>query len=311
MTCLTVPPYFVSPQLDTKAVQELQQLFVTELSAWLQLCYPLTRVGKTKDADGNVYSYPQCYKNNGSQDYYDIRPNDSLQSYGFFELNDKIVLDDDTMKYNLSFVCWYNLNTVDVSRTEDYTRELAKDVLRAINTDEVYKYSVNDIEIDFNPESIFDKYSFSPDDLGYLMYPYGAFKITFNVEANIVNDCTALTIVGGTGCSGSQKTPCELLIASLTASQLNTCILPNYNFSDSSTYSNFTAAQIAALTALYGGGGGSPAIVRNSDSSYSTTVVCGGTLVLPNETISVYVNGILNQSGTYIPLDTTAINITV
>lgn len=57
--------------------------------------------------------------------------------------------------------------------------------------------------------------------------------------------------------------------------------------------------------------GGGSATVRNSDSSYSTTVDAGDTLVLPNETINVYVNGVLNQTGTYIPLDGTEINITV
>ena len=58
------------------------------------------------------------------------------------------------------------------------------------------------------------------------------------------------------------------------------------------------------------GGGGSNATVRNSDSSYSTTVACGGALVLPDELITVNVNGIFNQSATYIPLSTTTINIT-
>lgn len=58
------------------------------------------------------------------------------------------------------------------------------------------------------------------------------------------------------------------------------------------------------------GGACADATVRNSDSSYSTTVASGATLVLPNETITVNVNGIFNQTATYIPLDTTTINIT-
>lgn len=56
--------------------------------------------------------------------------------------------------------------------------------------------------------------------------------------------------------------------------------------------------------------GGGAANVRNSDSSYSTTVEAGATLVLPDETVRVYVNGILNQTTTMIPLGTSTINIT-
>lgn len=59
------------------------------------------------------------------------------------------------------------------------------------------------------------------------------------------------------------------------------------------------------------GGGGDPATVRNSDSTYSTTVACGGELVLPAETINVYLDGVLNQSVSGIPLGGTVINISL
>lgn len=55
---------------------------------------------------------------------------------------------------------------------------------------------------------------------------------------------------------------------------------------------------------------GGVAIVENSDGSYSDTVDSGDTLVLPDETINVYVNGSLNQSATYIPLSNQTITIT-
>ena len=56
--------------------------------------------------------------------------------------------------------------------------------------------------------------------------------------------------------------------------------------------------------------GGGVAIVENSDASYSDTVNGGDTLVLPDETINVYVNGSLNQTALYIPLSNQTITIT-
>lgn len=54
-----------------------------------------------------------------------------------------------------------------------------------------------------------------------------------------------------------------------------------------------------------------PATVKNSDNSFSQTVVCGGTLVLPDETLKVYIDGNLNQSTTKPALKTVNINISL
>lgn len=49
--------------------------------------------------------------------------------------------------------------------------------------------------------------------------------------------------------------------------------------------------------------------VSNSNNSYGATVLAEGSLELPDEALDVYVNGILNQSLTYIPLSGEVINI--
>jgi hypothetical protein len=59
-----------------------------------------------------------------------------------------------------------------------------------------------------------------------------------------------------------------------------------------------------------GGGGGGSATVKNSDNSYSTTVASGGTLILPDTTINVYVNGILNTTIVRPSMVDRTINIT-
>ena len=46
-----------------------------------------------------------------------------------------------------------------------------------------------------------------------------------------------------------------------------------------------------------------PATVENSNATYSDTVISGGTLVLPDTTFDIYVNGVFNQSVTLPTLD--------
>jgi hypothetical protein len=52
------------------------------------------------------------------------------------------------------------------------------------------------------------------------------------------------------------------------------------------------------------------ATVENSNASYTDTVVSGGTLVLPDTTFEIYVNGVFNTTFTQPTLDTNTINIT-
>lgn len=52
-----------------------------------------------------------------------------------------------------------------------------------------------------------------------------------------------------------------------------------------------------------------PSTVRNSDSTYSTTVACSVTLVLPDETYNIYIDGNLNQTFTHPPLSPVDVNI--
>lgn len=51
------------------------------------------------------------------------------------------------------------------------------------------------------------------------------------------------------------------------------------------------------------------ATVENSDSSYSNTVASGGTLILPDETYNIYVDGVLESSITSPALKNETINI--
>jgi hypothetical protein len=52
------------------------------------------------------------------------------------------------------------------------------------------------------------------------------------------------------------------------------------------------------------------ATVENSNATYTDTVVSGGTLILPDTTFDIYVNGVLNTTFDQPTLDTNTINIT-
>ena len=56
--------------------------------------------------------------------------------------------------------------------------------------------------------------------------------------------------------------------------------------------------------------GGGSVIVRNSDDSYSVTVDSGDTLTLPDTTINIYANSVLQESVTFATLSNQTINIT-
>ena len=58
-----------------------------------------------------------------------------------------------------------------------------------------------------------------------------------------------------------------------------------------------------------GGGVCADATVENSDATYTDTVISGGTLVLPDTTYNIYVNGVLDQSFSVPTLKNETINI--
>lgn len=55
--------------------------------------------------------------------------------------------------------------------------------------------------------------------------------------------------------------------------------------------------------------GGGDVTVTNSDASYTQTVTCGDTLELPDTTYNVYIDGVLEGTGTVVTLKNETINI--
>ena len=98
-------------------------------------------------------------------------------------------------------------------------------------------------------KSVFGKYTY-PKLNAYSLYPYGFFAIDVNFEIDL---CLAK---GGTfpinppiDCpNDTGVTACEKLLASLTEEERNECILPTYDFSDTTVQVNVTGQQQTDLT---------------------------------------------------------------
>jgi hypothetical protein len=199
MSCTNpVPAAIVNPVLQARVVQGLQTLFTAEL-AWIENVYAIARIGVTKTEAGE-FNYPQIYSGTGAN-YFDIRPDSSLDSYGFFEVNKAydVDKDQDDVTYNLSFICWYNLPAMDGSKGYDYSPELIAHVLKVIRESD-YNSNISNVSVDVNPENIFDKYSLDQATTQFLMYPYGAFKITFDYSDTVEVDCFDEFITATGGC---------------------------------------------------------------------------------------------------------------
>lgn len=192
---MSVPNSFSDPKLHSKIIQNLQSLMQQGLP-WLQYVYPLAHVGITLDAEGNELKYPRTHINDGENEYYDIRPNDSFRSYGFFEIADSTSIDEDgQIVYNVSFIVWFNYNTTSAIKSYDYHAELIKDVIALIDANIYFKQAISNISYDIDPNTIFNKYSLKLTDSQFLMYPYGAFKINFDfTDYEVFCDGTPNTI---------------------------------------------------------------------------------------------------------------------
>lgn len=156
--------YYTTPRLDEYEAQRIRTALDTGLE-WLDNSYPIAH-----ELDSGEEVYPVVYANNGSWDSYDLRPNDTVDSYCFFESNGFEIGDDnDINTYNLAVVFWVNLEDLDSVINEDYTSQLISDVVRILKS----KDCVN-IAVDYDP---FSNYNFQYTDLRR----YTSFRISFTV----------------------------------------------------------------------------------------------------------------------------------
>lgn len=183
ITLPNVPPSIPNARYDDDIVQRLQNDFATNLS-WLERSYHIARIGlNSKDGKG----YPQIQANDGTNTVFDIRPDSQVKAYSFFEIEDKYRLNnfEGEATYFLSVTFWGNLNLIQPATTTDFTGNLIQEVKRRLEIK-----GVGEMEVEENPEEIFEKYSALTQEANqYLMRRYTAFKIIFEITTGLKNSC--------------------------------------------------------------------------------------------------------------------------
>jgi len=145
-------------------------------------------------------------------------------------------------------IFWCNLELVDPAKTYDYTSELISEVL-----DVLASQGAIVTETETRPENIFNNYSALQQELKqHLMRSYSGFKITFEVPTTLNDTCGDVVIDS-----------CEQNVARINAlpTSVKNCV-------------------IAAISDC------ADATVSNSDDTYTATVASGGTLELPDITVT-------------------------
>lgn len=168
--------YLDNPKLHDRVIQKIRKYFEANISWDLEYIYPIARVGH--DAEGNTY--PQIYKGDGTEEHYDIRPDWSVKSYCFFELNDPVTIinEDERTDYRFSVIFYARLDKLYPDKNYDYTAELIAEVILHLKTLQAYE-----IEYYTNPEEIFTRYSELEQAATQMLMKNGtAFKISFSIK---------------------------------------------------------------------------------------------------------------------------------
>jgi len=150
-----VPPLLANPKLQDAAVQAIQQDFQNDVTiqTWLTKAFARTVIGIAIDDEKG--EYPQLYKNDGSKTHFDLRPDDKINCFCFFEVFDYTVdRENDEINVDMAVVFWGRLKKMIPAKAYDYSAELQGNVL-----DRLIALNCRSIVTQTNPEDVFARYS--------------------------------------------------------------------------------------------------------------------------------------------------------
>lgn len=204
MSCIIVPSIPSDGILDVAAVAKIQAALATDIS-WLDTIYGIAEPTEMKKDDGSLEIFPRVYSNLSStpKEYYDVRYDDSIKAQVFFERNSQNIIGSgnefDECVYDLSIVCWANLNKVDSTRTTDFTANLAGHIIKCLRDNFLAEVS-DEIQIELRSKECYSKYSLSDVENRFLTLPYTAFKISFKWTEYNSAACYAFVSGGSNPC---------------------------------------------------------------------------------------------------------------
>jgi hypothetical protein len=169
---MKIIPIVTTKYLSDKSIEIIRSLLDTNISWLKNYTYPVVKLGKTQ-LNG---TYPAVYMNNGTDETQDLRPDNSVKAYCFFEKTGSDIANQAGLfnTYDLSLILWYNLKAI-YTKTYDYTDELINEIKT-----ELLKLNCLNIRVDYN--NPFLKYNLKEEDTQYFMYPFGAVKINFSIK---------------------------------------------------------------------------------------------------------------------------------
>ncbi len=186
---------------------------------------------------------------------------------------------------------------------------LSNDLIKVItDTSYILKSSLNARKVEFNvstqiinPETIISE-EMSGQTFTDMRYEYTIVAIDLIAFVEITQECLQETCTA--------LSDCDALLASLTEDEKNSCILPAYDFGDTTVTDNLTPQQETDLIALLCVAGCASVDIRNSDLTYTDNITCAESpFTLPDTTYNINVNGVLRQTVTIPSLKTETINI--
>lgn len=266
-----------------------------------------------KDIDG--VTRPLMYLSNG--EYKNISDFDQDNGSSYWRLNGRMSITDGisnvsnakmlkiTTPLKLVACVLRERMTVDNSyNNEIFARSLFS--ILDTNLKGELKNSIGSTNILFNLKSIElnDREIFKTEFAGSNKKSLAPKFVFVSLEIDLIVDINQSCILNE--CSTSNA--CDNLIKAIPLDKRINCILPSYDFSSTQVQDALTDQQIGDIVSAFCTNSGN-ATVQNSDETYSEVIPCGSTLLLPDQTINVYLDGVLQYSFTNPSITDNTINI--
>lgn len=181
-TVIASPTNFLA--LDV--VKKIQDDFAANCSLWLDNIYPVAYIGEQIKGEA-THTFPRVYINDGTSEYIDVMPNESVKGISFFEIEGTYELDRENEEFEISLnmIFWVNMRLID-DKGYDYRHELIADAIRCLDTGTLTN-DISAITVEENFENIYTRYNLPQTTLQQFMYPFTAFKLNFTVNTCDIN----------------------------------------------------------------------------------------------------------------------------
>ncbi len=232
----TIPTATQAKGIDA-AVNDLQTALSFDLS-WLSAGMGRAyRRNKTRSNGASAF-LPMVYLGtNFAQDFFNATPDNDKEGQSIILVGDATHTDFKTgfygwLEYPISIIFSANLKTIDSAllATEDFTEHLMEDVRDSIRNllGKSYRVSIDSETREF--ETVYSEFDIGVGTTNKPLLPmtYFRFECTLTVKED---------------CGNNVLDRCSAILQNLIATDLNECILPTYDFSDTTVQANVTAQQ--------------------------------------------------------------------